>query len=724
MSDSIAGATRGAQDSVALAPVGSRSVPAGTRLEPAHARLEPDRGRLDRASEHAWATLPALFVLYLGFDAGGYFAGTTGVAAAAAALLLGVRVATAERPLARLSRSAVVALAGGVSYATLSLLSEAWSHSPSRALLAFDRGTLYAALVAIFVIDPARGRRSRTMVRTLTCSLSVVCLAGLLTRTLPHVFPVSAGFQNQRLSYPVTYWNALGMVAMLAILSCIHLSSDPSERRSVKILAAALVPALVATLLLTFSRGAIAALLVGIAVYIVFGPRRGFLAAALAISPAVAFAARETLDARLLATARPTVPAAVTQGQHLALVLAGCMVAAAALRAVFVGLGSSSAVHAAAARAGRLTARARPSSLGAAVATAPRRVAVWALICSLAVTVAIAAGLGTSATHEYRAFVDGNVVPSTGPAVDRLTSAGNNGRLQLWKVALDGFDADPLRGAGAGTFPLLWERRRSIPLSVQNAHSLYLETLAELGVVGFVALAAFLLALLAGAVVRARAPDRRDRAVGALSLAVFVAWALHCAVDWDWQMPGVTVAPLALAATVNRRPAGAALARAHAGVTRRGRYLLRACVAVCCALIGLPAAFVAVSQADLDLAVRALERRDCKAAMAAARGAHAAAGIRPEPLEIIGYCQADDGSPRAAERTMRQAIALDPGDWEFRYALAVVTARAGGNPRPALRAAHRLNPLEPLITAASDAFAGKRGRALRRTAATVQLDVP
>ena len=45
-------------------------------------------------------------------------------------------------------------------------------------------------------------------------------------------------------------------------------------------------------------------------------------------------------------------------------------------------------------------------------------------------------------------------------------------------------NAHPVAGSGAGTFSNWWLVRRNVPLSTQEAHSLYLETLAELGPLG------------------------------------------------------------------------------------------------------------------------------------------------------------------------------------------------------------------------------------------------
>ena len=121
-----------------------------------------------------------------------------------------------------------------------------------------------------------------------------------------------------------------------------------------------------------------------------------------------------------------------------------------------------------------------------------------------------------------------------GSLADDLASRGGE-RPAYWHVAWQEARAAPLAGQGAGTFHLSWLEHRPIDASVQDAHSLYLETLAELGVVG---LALLLLALsppLAVALRGARSPA---------ATAGYVTFLVHAGVDWDWELPAVTVAGL------------------------------------------------------------------------------------------------------------------------------------------------------------------------------------
>ena len=102
--------------------------------------------------------------------------------------------------------------------------------------------------------------------------------------------------------------------------------------------------------------------------------------------------------------------------------------------------------------------------------------------------------------------------------------------------------AAPVAGRGAGTFELAWLEEQPIPESVLDAHSLYLETLAELGLVGLgllaLALAPPLLAAFRGA---------SPAAAGG-----YVAFLFHAGVEWDWEMPAVTVAGLLCGAALLR----------------------------------------------------------------------------------------------------------------------------------------------------------------------------
>ncbi len=99
-----------------------------------------------------------------------------------------------------------------------------------------------------------------------------VCLAGLVSRTLPDVWPTSAEFGASRLDYPLTYWNAEGMLAAASLVLLFHLCADTDEPVAVRVIAAGLVPPVAVALLLTFSRGALGVAVVGLVVYALARP--------------------------------------------------------------------------------------------------------------------------------------------------------------------------------------------------------------------------------------------------------------------------------------------------------------------------------------------------------------------------------------------------------------------------------------------------------------------
>ena len=65
----------------------------------------------------------------------------------------------------------------------------------------------------------------------------------------------------------------------------------------------------------------------------------------------------------------------------------------------------------------------------------------------------------------------------------RLGSVDSN-RYRYWEVALETWADRPLRGIGSGGFQVEWLKVRDRVDTSGDAHSLYLETGAELGIVG------------------------------------------------------------------------------------------------------------------------------------------------------------------------------------------------------------------------------------------------
>jgi hypothetical protein len=174
--------------------------------------------------------------------------------------------------------------------------------------------------------------RLRRLIRALVAGIAAVCLIGLVSRVLPHAWPTASSFFANRLNYPLTYWNAEGMLAMMALILGFHLSADRAEHWSVRVIAAALLPGVAATLLLTFSRGALGVTIVGLLAYCLLTRLSTLPTALLAFALPIAIALRSAWDATLLASTKPTSAAAVLEGHHVAVVVGACMLGAGLLR--------------------------------------------------------------------------------------------------------------------------------------------------------------------------------------------------------------------------------------------------------------------------------------------------------------------------------------------------------------------------------------------------------
>ena len=188
---------------------------------------------------------------------------------------------------------------------------------------------------------------------------------------------------------------------------------------------------------------------------------------------------------------------------------------------------------------------------------------------------------------------------------------------------------------------------------------------------------------------RIRGPDRALAAAGVTMLA---AWAVHAGIDWDWEMPAVTLPALAMAAC-----AAAGRPAADGAAEGRAPWWPRIAVVALLAAIALTPLSVARSQPPMDAAVVAVRAGDCDAASAHARTSLARLSIRPQAHQVLALCALRAGHGDTALAHMRAALDLDPQDWRLRYDLAVVRAVQGLDPRPALAGARARNPRSWLL---------------------------
>jgi hypothetical protein len=441
---------------------------------------------------------------------------------------------------------------------------------------------------------------------------------------------------------------------------------------------------------LTFSRSSLALTLVGLVVYVAVARPKRLLAAVAALAIPVAVALVASVRAHTVSSALYTTDDGIAQGHHLALAVIACMVVAALLRLALLRWD------------GRLDAwRPRTPDRGAVL------IAVGTVIVAL-VVIGIAAGGPSWASHRWDHFVNENDVGHTEDPSDRLSSVGNNGRIPQWRVAVDAFDEKPLLGKGAGTYQLQWAQHRPYEFTVINAHSLYVEVMGELGIVGLLLIVAVMLAFLVGAARRLQGPERH---VYGAFLALAAMWMIHAGIDWDWQMPAITIWLFALGGlALSRRPQPQPQPRREVAVAR----LPRIVVALCIGVLAITPVVLALSQTRLETALTQFDAGECSPAIHSSLGSIDALGVRPEPYEIIGYCDLRYGQYELGERAMQSAVSRDPENWEMHYGLAIAKAIQGQNPMPQLRETRRLNPLEALVREEFERFEGAKSPKKRK----------
>jgi Flp pilus assembly protein TadD len=127
-------------------------------------------------------------------------------------------------------------------------------------------------------------------------------------------------------------------------------------------------------------------------------------------------------------------------------------------------------------------------------------------------------------------------------------------------------------------------------------------------------------------------------------------------------------------------------------------------------------ALVALSQSHLTKSVAAYRRGDCRTTTQQADSSLSALDVRAEPYELLAFCDARAGRARPSIDAIRAAVDRDPNNWQYRYDLAIVRARAGRDPRSAARTARRLNPREARIRLVIRRFSRGGPREWRRVA--------
>jgi hypothetical protein len=507
-----------------------------------------------------------------------------------------------------------------------------------------QRGLVYVAALSAFLLL-AGPRDGVALVAAAFAASAGLSLAALSTRLFPGLFTVDTG--TGRLSWPIGYWNAQGLLSAMATL--IAAAAATSRQHRYALAAAATAPLLVATVYLTFSRGSWVALAVGAAVLVSVHPAR-VRAAVTVLGLAGISAVAVWIGSRMPGLWEPLSSRdAAHAGHRFAAALALL-----ALVAMFIPL-----------VAGRLSVRWRPRL--------PRRALVVATV---------AAGIGAAAVavafagHAYESFQTPGATTRTDLNA-RLFSVSGQARGDYWRVAWHDVEEHPLLGSGGGTFELRWNLERPTTFGARDAHNLYLETLAELGPIGLLLLGLVLVTPFA-TTIRAHLS-----AAGSGAIAAYAAYIVHAAIDWDWEIPTVTLAALTCCAAllVTSRAGGA---RYRLGPALRAAAIILVTIAAAAATVGY------LSADALRTSRAALGRGDYPTAVRYAQRAARLAPWATEPWLARGEAELAAGDRNAARASFRRAISKDRQDWLPWFRLA--SASTGSERARALERAVRRNP--------------------------------
>jgi O-antigen ligase len=563
-----------------------------------------------------------------------------------------------------------------VGLALLSALTSLWSGSAELSVIEADRILVYLGFfLAAFLIAQTDERRQR-FAEGLAIALALVAILGLASRLLPNVLEISSSFgDGPRLRYPLGYWNANGAVFGIGVALLLWLNRG-SSWSALRWAAVGVMPAVLLALYFTYSRGGLLALLIAAGVTIALSRDRLWMLATLAIGALGALPAVIAVQDRRSLADNLGDQAAVDQGVTVLLILLAGTALALALHA---------ALRWSESREGRLTGRAVELSRD------PRFLkGAAALFAVLAIGATIAVG-----GRAWDQFAETDIQFPERPEA-HFSEFGGAGRHDFWRVAIDTFADAPAQGTGAGTYEFSWERNRSIELPVHDAHSVYLEAFAELGLLGGLLVLGLIGGLLWIAFSFWRAAPHPQRELAAVLLAAMVAFAVGAAFDWFWELAavgaifflcaGAVVAARCSQAAGDAEDTGDPEDGSHWGFTVAG--LAVAWIAAI-ALVG-----PLLVEREVEASQQAAARGDIFDAFDKAERARAIEPFAASPYVQLGLLAELQGNYPVAAIHFTRAIEREDENWQLYYLRSRVEAAAGdaSAAEADLERARELNP--------------------------------
>jgi hypothetical protein len=426
-------------------------------------------------------------------------------------------------------------------------VSVAWSVKPDESWIEAGRTASYlAAFGGALALARLLPERWGAIIGSVAAVTVVVSAYALLVKVFPGTFDPSS--TTGRLRLPFDYFNAVGQLAALGVPAWVWLGARREGGALTRTLAVPALGLLTTTLVLSYSRGAIVIVAVGLALWFAVVPLR--LRAALVLGLGLLgglIATAWALHEHPISHDNFALAARTSAGHKFGLVLIALVV----IQAI-VGLIVASSMD-----------RRQPS------ARTRRRVGI------VLVALVVLAGLGglgaVIATGKVSKAWTQLTSPNSGGASNnpnRLLATGSS-RGRYWNESLKVGEHALLKGAGAGGFATAHLRYYSNAgaLAVDHGHGYLFQTFADLGLVGVALSLALLVAWGVSAArpagVRRRGPPDPERIAILTLLVTVVIWGLGSAIDWTWFIPGVALPGLVCAGWLaGRGPIGQPVGRA------------------------------------------------------------------------------------------------------------------------------------------------------------------
>jgi O-Antigen ligase len=539
-----------------------------------------------------------------------------------------------------------------------------------------DRTLVYLGFfLAAFLIAQTDERRQR-FAEGLTIAIAIIALLALGSRLLPHALELTDSLSSgARLRYPLGYWNANG--AMFGVgVALLLWTSRRAAWGWLRWLSVAMMPAVLLALYFTYSRGGLLALAVATGCTIALSRDRLWLLATLGI------AALGTLPAVLAVQARRGIadnipePATVDQGVTVLLILlAGILLST----LLFAGLRWGEQ------RGGRRTGRAVELSRNP---TLLKGLAAAVAVVAIGVVIAIGG-------RAWDQFSSPDVQFPNQPE-QHFSQLSGAGRHDFFRVAIDAFEEKPVLGTGAGTYEFSWEQHRSIELPVHDAHSVYLEAFAELGLVGGLVVLALVGGLLWIGFSAWRAAQHPQRERYAVLLAAMLAFAVGAGIDWFWEIAGYgavffLVAGVLVAARCKQLAPARGEAVANGDERRFGVTVFGLAVAWIAAIALIGPLLV---DREIDASQSAAANGDFASAVNHANTARSIEPFAASPYVQLGLLAELQGDYKTASERLSQAIDREDRNWQLYYLRSRVEHEAGNESaaQADLERARELNP--------------------------------